>query len=168
MENKDTGLLLNKQNIDLQKDYFKEMVRLLGIKAIYKAPISSMKNYSLNGNLDTPYAEGIICGCIFEEHPTIKTMKTLGWATELSESASIIHVPFDLENLQVGGRFIIPSPLNEHEGKLFRIISISATMIYPASFACQIAPEYETKVEKSTLNDFTQSDFNLLTIHKKD
>ena len=36
MENKDTGLLLDKQNIELQRTYFKEMVTLLGINTIYK------------------------------------------------------------------------------------------------------------------------------------
>ena len=78
MENKDTGLLLDKQNIELQRTYFKEMVTLLGINTIYKQPETSTKTYSLNGDLEANYKPGIICGCIFEEHPTIKTMRRLG------------------------------------------------------------------------------------------
>ena len=34
-------------------------------------------------------------------------------------------------------------------------------MIYPASYACEIAPEYENTFEKSEL-DHKHSDFNLL------
>ena len=167
MDNKDTGLLLNKQNLELQRGYFNEMVTLLGINVIYKAPKNSMKDYSLHGNLEAAYEPGVLCGCIFDEHPTIKTMRTLGWNTELSESSSVIHVPFDLEGLQQGGRFIIPNPYKASEGRLFRIISISSTMVYPASFACEIAPEYETKTSASEIRDFTKTDFNLLNTDRE-
>ena len=168
MENKDTGLLLQKQDIELQRFYFNEMVTLLGINAIYKAPKKETKDYSLYGNLEADYENGIICGCIFEEHPTVKTMRKLGWNTERSESSSVIHVPFDLKGLQQGGRFIIPSPYDASEGRLFRIISISSIMVYPASFACEIAPEFETRSEKAQVHDFTKSNFNLLNTDRED
>ena len=168
MENKDTGLLLQKPDIELQRFYFKEMVTLLGINAIYNAPQKSTKDYSLHGNLEANYHPGILCGCIFEEHPTVKTMRRLGWNTELSESSSVIHVPFDLPGLEQGGQFIIPSPYDNSKGRLFRIISISSIMVYPASFACEIAPEYETTVEKAQVKDFTKSDFNLLDTDREE
>lgn len=168
MENKDTGLLLNKENIELQRHYFNEMVTLLGINTIYKAPEKGTKTYSLNGNLEAKYKPGIICGCIFEEHPTVKTMRRLGWNVERSESSSVIHVPFDLQGLEQGGQFIIPSPFDNSVGRLFRVINISSIMVYPASFACEIAPEYETTVEKAQVEDFTKSDFNLLNVGRDD
>ena len=124
MENKDTGLLLDKQNIELQRTYFKEMVTLLGINTIYKQPETSTKTYSLNGDLEANYKPGIICGCIFEEHPTIKTMRRLGWNTERADSSSVIHVPFDLPGLQRGAQFIIPSPFDATKGRVFRVIDI--------------------------------------------
>ena len=34
-------------------------------------------------------------------------------------------------------------------------------MVYPASIACELVPEYENTYEES-LNDFTNSSFNLL------
>ena len=162
MDNKDTGLLLNKQDIELQRFYFNEMVTLLGIYTIYKAPKEATKNYNINGNLEAEYEVGIKVGCIFEEHPTPKTMRRLGWNTELSESSSVIHVPFDLKGLQVGGQFIIPSPLDNSVGRLFRVISISTIMVYPASYSCEIAPVFETNTEQSQLHDYTKTDFNLL------
>jgi len=70
MENKDTGLLLNKNNLELQRKYFKEMTKLIGINVIYKAPRDS-KDYDLHGELDSKYYEPIKVGCIFDEHPTV-------------------------------------------------------------------------------------------------
>lgn len=166
MENKDTGLLLDKQNIELQRTYFKEMVTLLGINTIYKQPENNTKTYSLNGDLEANYKPGIICGCIFEEHPTIKTMRRLGWNTERADSSSVIHVPFDLPGLQRGAQFIIPSPFDATKGRVFRVIDISSIMVYPASLSCELAPEYESTVEKAQTEDFTKSDFNLLDINR--
>lgn len=81
--------------------------------------------------------------------------------SELQENSSIIHLPYDLQGLQQGALVIVPSGIDNKEGRLFRIINISNRMIYPASFACEIAPEYESTFEKSEL-DHKHSDFNLL------
>lgn len=70
MENKDTGLLLDKQNILLQRTYFNEMLRLRGINVIYRSPKASSKTYDLYGELDTFYNAPILTSCIFDEHPT--------------------------------------------------------------------------------------------------
>lgn len=77
MEDKDTGLLLNKHNIELNRMYFKQMTDLLGIKVLYRAPREG-KDYNGYGELDSYYYEPIIESCIFDEHPTQKTMKKLG------------------------------------------------------------------------------------------
>ena len=84
MENKDTGLLLDKQNIELQRFYFEELVRLKGINLIYRAPREN-KSYNGYGELDTFFYDPIVVGCIFEEHPNQWTMKKLGWNSELQE-----------------------------------------------------------------------------------
>lgn len=39
MEQKDVGILLREQNIKLQRHYFNETVKLIGIQCIYRAPI---------------------------------------------------------------------------------------------------------------------------------
>lgn len=161
MENKDTGLLLNKNNLELQRKYFKEMTKLIGINVIYKAPRDS-KDYDLHGELDSKYYEPIKVGCIFDEHPTVWTMKKMGWNSELSDSLSVIHVPYDLEKLQVGALFIIPSGIDNGVGRLFKVIRMSTTMIYPASIACEIGPMYEDEIDNSLVQDFTKSNHNML------
>jgi hypothetical protein len=160
MEKQDTGLLLNKKNIELQRNYFKEMTKLLGIQVVYRAPREN-KSWDRYGELDTFYYEPIAVGCIFEEHPTVWTMKKLGWNSEQNESMSVIYVPYDLEKLQVGALFIIPSGIDNSKGRLFRVVRMSTTMIYPSSISCMLAPEYENTFEKGQL-DHEKSDFNLL------
>ena len=41
-------------------------------------------------------------------------------------------------------------------------------MIYPASIACEIAPEYKTSDELTLTQDFTKTNFNVLVDHEED
>lgn len=160
MNSSDTGLLLNENNIKLHRRYFKEMTKLLGINVLYRAPREN-KTWDRYGELDTFFYEPILVGTIFDEHPTVWTMKKLGWNVEQDENIAVIHVPYDLDKLQVGSMFIVPSGIDGSEGRLFRVTRMSTTMIYPASIACEIAPEYKNTFEQAQLN-FEDSNFNLL------
>lgn len=162
----DYGILLNK-DIKLHRLYFKQMVKLLGINCIYKAPRKN-KDYNVNGDLEASYYNPIIVGAIFESHPDIKTLKKAGWVTELQEGSCILHVPYDLPHLEVGAQFIVPSGIDNSKGRLFRVVSLSTTMIYPASIACEIAPEYRTITQDSELKEFTNSNFNILLDNEED
>ena len=161
MENKDTGLLLNKEDIQLHRNWFKEMVSLLGIQVIYRSPRDSSKHYDGYGELFSFYNDPEVVGCIFDEHPTQKTMRKLGWDTEQMENLSVIHVPYDLPGLQVGALFIIPSGLDNAEGRVFKVITMSNIAVYPASVACEIGPVIENKFEPSQF-DYSHNTFNLL------
>lgn len=160
MDKVDTGLLLNPTNIKLQRQYFKEMTRLKGMQVIYRAPRED-KHYNGHGELDTFYYDPIAVGCIYDEHPNQWTMKKLGWVAELNEDVSVIHVPYDLDKLQAGAIFILPSALDKAEGRVFRVIKMSTISIYPASVACQIGPWYENTFEESQL-DHSDNNFTLL------
>ena len=52
MDNRDVGLLLNEKNIKLQRHYFNETVKLLGIQVIYRAPLKD-KHWDGAGELDS-------------------------------------------------------------------------------------------------------------------
>ena len=160
MEGRDTGLLLNKEDIELHREYFKEMVDLLGIIVLYRSP--KVKERDLYGEIDAIYNPPVPVGCIFDEHPTVWTMKKMGWNSELSEEMSIIHVPYDLKGLQAGALFIIPSGVDKSQGRVFKVHRMSTTMIYPASIACEIGPVFENEFEKSNLEDFKDTGFTLL------
>ena len=154
------GILLN-NDILLHRQYFIEMCRLIGINVIYKKPIKDDKYYDQYSELHSKYEPNKVIGCIFEDHPTQQTLKKLGWVHELQENASIIHVPYDLDGLQQGALFIIPSAYDKTQGRVFRVVKMSANMIYPASIACEIVPEYENDFEPD-LFDHTRNNFSVL------
>lgn len=158
--NSNYGLLLNQKDILLQRKYFEECVNMLGIKVIHRAPRPN-KHYTTYAELASNYFDPQAVGCIFEEHPNQRTMKKLGWNSELNESASIISVPYDLEGLQQGSLFIIPSAFDGTKGRLFRVVEITGIMIYPASLTCKLVPEFENTFTPDNYNHQYNS-FNLL------
>lgn len=154
------GLLLN-NDIKLHRGYFDEMIRLLGIQVIYRAPLPD-KHYTTYAEIESNYAEPILVGCIFDEHPTQQTLKKMGWVAELQQNSSFIHVPYDLPHLQQGALFIVPSGIDNAKGRLFRVVSMSTSMVYPASITCEIVPEYENTYVPETNDDYVHSTDNLL------
>lgn len=162
----DYGLLLNK-DIKLHRMYFQQMVKLLGINCQFRAPMGN-KTYNKLGDLETDYHPAKTVGCIFQEHPDQKTLKKMGWVAELQEGASIIHVPYDLQGLETGALFLVPSGIDGAEGRMFRVISMQNIMVYPASIACEIAPEYISSDEKVQIQDFSRHNFTVLVDYEED
>lgn len=161
MEQKDTGVLLNKQDIELQRKYFEEAVKLIGINCVYYAPREG-KVYNGYGELENFFYEPILIGCVFNEHPTIWTMKKLGWDSELEENAAIITVPYNLNHLVVGALFVIPSAIDNSEGRVYRVVAMNtSSMIYPSAITCRLVPEYKSSFENQQMN-YENSNFNLL------
>lgn len=165
MKNYDTGILLNSRNIKLHRDWFKQMTQLLGLNVIYQPPKDMSRNpkaYNQYGELNPEYERERVVGCIFDEHPTQKTMRKLGWNAEMSETTTIIHVPYDLPGLQAGARFIIPSGLDCAEPRIFKVLRMSNIAVYPASIACELGPVLDSELTEEQINDFDESNFNLL------
>lgn len=162
MEDTDLGFLLKGKNLKLHRQYFSEMCRLLGIKVLYRAPREETKGYNGYGELETFYTEPIKVSCIYDEHPNQKTMRKLGWDAELSDSSTVIHVPFDLPQLQAGCLFEIPAGIDGAPNRLFKVLRMTNIAIYPASVACELGPILEDKSEMSDTIDFTRSNFNVL------
>ncbi len=158
--NQKYGVLLQ-PSAKLHRQYFREMVKLLGIYVIFRAPLPN-KEYTTYGEIDSNYAPPQLIGCIFDESPTQQTFNKLGWAHELQGQSSIIHVDYDLEGLQQGALFIIPSGLDNAKGRLFRVVKMTNSIIYPSSIACEIVPEFEDTVVESNFYDYSKGSFNFL------
>ena len=94
MEQKDNYGLLLRPDVKLHRQYFKEMTRLLGIQVIYRSNKPD-KHWTTYAEIDSSYNPPMLVGCIFDEHPTQRTMKKLGWDSELSTDVSVISVPYD-------------------------------------------------------------------------
>lgn len=160
------GLLIKEKDLLLQRKYFTEMCNLIGVNVLHRAPRAG-KSYTTYSEVESNYFEAESVGCIFEEHPDQKTMKKLGWNSELSSAASVISVPYDLKGIQKGSLFIIPSAFNPKEGRLFRVTEISGIMIYPCSLTCQLVPEFEDTYSPNLYEHKTNS-FNLLNREEDD
>ena len=146
-------------DIKLHRKWFDEMVRLIGIQVVYRAPRKD-KHWTSFAEIESNYQPSIVIGCIFDEHPTQQTMKKIGWVSELQKDSSLIHVAYDTPDIQQGALFIVPSGLDDGKGRLFRCVKLTNSIVYPASIACEIVPEYEDTYQ-NTNNDFMHSSFNL-------
>lgn len=151
MDNRDTGLLLDEHNIKLQREWFEEMCLLLGIRAMYRFPFPESKDRDINGELRAIYSDEVPVFVIYEENPPHKTMKKLGWVSELDEGLSIISVPYDLPNLQEGCLFSLPAGFDGAQRRVFKVIKMSGINIYPASITCEIGPIYDSDFDRSQL-----------------
>jgi len=161
MKDQDTGVLLHQQDIELYRDWFKQMVELIGINVLYRAPRES-KQYDTWGELDANYYEPILIGCIYQEHPTQKTAKKLGWNAELSEGSILMVVPYDTPKLQVGSLFIIPSALDNSQGRVFKVIRMQVTAVYPSEITCELGPVLNSTFERSQSEDYSKSNTNVI------
>lgn len=153
------GLLLN-QDAKLHRQYFEEMTSLLGIKVKYFQPRPS-KHYTTYSEIKSNYFEPIYIGCIFDEHPTQQTLKKMGWVSELQEGSSVIHIAYDTPGIQQGALFEVPSGLDNGKSRLFRVVKLTNSIVYPASITCEISPEFTNTFEPSLLN-YKNSSFNIL------
>ena len=160
MEDREKYGKLITPDIKLHRIYFSQMTDLIGIKVLYYAPRKD-KTYTSYTEIVSNKEKPLVTGVIFEEHPSQQTLKKLGWVSELQENESIIHVPYDLPNIQQGAFFVIPSGIDCAEGRLFRVKRISNEIIYPASLSCAIVPEYEDTYSNAQ-KDYSHTSFNLL------
>lgn len=162
MEDKDLGILLKRNNLAVHRKYFEQMVRLIGIYVLYRAPREEQKEYDLHGELDALYCEPIRVGSIFTEYTDQKTMKKLGWNAERDETHPTLQVPYDTPGLQAGGLFIIPSGLDKAIGRVFKILDMNNSPIYPSCITCKLGPVMKNEFERSQTHDFTKTNFNVL------
>lgn len=139
---------------------------LLGVKLKHRAPRPD-KHYTTYAEIKANYYEPEEVGCIFNEHPDQKTMKRLGWNSELSTEPAIVSVPYDLNGLQKGSLFYVPSTFDNTPDRLFRVVEISAAMIYPASLTCKLVPEFYNTFSPN-LHDHKRNSFNLLRDEDED
>ena len=160
------GVLLRDSDIKIHRKYFEEMCKLIGVNVLYYIPKEN-KYWTTYAEIKTNFYDPILVSCIFEDHPNQYTMKKLGWDSELQENASLISVPYDLEKIQVGAIFIVPSSIDNTKGRVFRVVRMRNSMIYPSSITCELVPEYENTFSSSEFV-YKDSSFNLLNDEEED
>jgi hypothetical protein len=107
----------------IHRKYFEELVRLWGIQVFYRAPMEN-KHWNGYAEIESNYQEPIQIGCIFHDHPDQKTLKKMGWVSELQEDASLVDLPYDTPDLQYGALLFVPSGIEGASARLFRVVGM--------------------------------------------
>ena len=137
----------------IMRKYFQEALRLYGIDCNYYSIKEGTKSQNVNGEFSAEYNDPIPSQLIFDQVPTVTTLKKLGWVTEADKSAPLIHVNFDLPNIEVGCLFTIEDPLRPGKGRLFRITKLSVGIIYPMCVTAQVVAVLGDEPEKTLQPD---------------
>lgn len=138
------GLLIH-SDAQLLRNFFKEAAKLKGIQVKYQYPIDM--TFSIYAEEDPRgYSEHQILDIIFEENPSVKTLKRYGWITETAEDVPLMgHFPYDTYKLSKGCRITIPSPLEFGEDRIYVVTEIKTSLQFPEAWACKLAPVFSVK-----------------------
>lgn len=131
------------------KFYAKEALEMYGIPSEYYQ-CKPGRTFTTLGELKACYYDPVRTKVIFDQAPQVRTLKKLGWVTELDAQQPIVHVMFDLPGLEVGCLFNIKDPLTIDSGRMFRITKMSTGILYPATVTCQIVAIMGDEIEETT------------------
>lgn len=152
------GLLVGKDST-IFRSYFDEMAKLIGIQVEYQYPIDM--NFSLYGD-ENPlgFSEPELIDIIFDENPSIRTLKRYGWVTEGEErQPHTAQFSYNTKNLAKGCRIKISSNLYD-KGRLFVVTDITTNLEFPESYMCKLAPVFHNKKSEAKLEKDTQQSNN--------
>lgn len=134
--------LLNRQDSKIFRQYFKEMVKLIGIQVAYMyVKDQSMTIHSEDtSNLSAPIPLDIL----FDENPSIDTLNRIGWVSELNSQQPIIaNLPYNTPHLSVNCRIIVESTDGTPRPRVFKITKIQSDLEYPDAYTCAIVPVFD-------------------------
>jgi hypothetical protein len=92
--------------VEYHRKNFMESLKLYGVDSTYKSITSNQsESYDLYDDIEVSknatYSDGIPVKVTFEEVPTVKTLKNLGWYTKGDENIPILaHVPVKYEGTE--------------------------------------------------------------------
>lgn len=135
--------LLTQNDSEAFRKWFKEMAKLLGFRCGYQYPLSDEKTIHSEPNM--PMSIPIDIDIIFDENPTLDTLKKHGWVTEIGEQKPVVaQVPYDTPNLRRYSRIIIPPVGTIVDARIFEVTAISTILEYPDCWTVRLAPVYKT------------------------
>ena len=126
----------------------------------YQYPLNFDKTIHSEPNIEL--SDPIQMDIIFNENPTVDTLRKHGWATEINGNLPVIaQLPYDAPGLARYARIIIPPVGNVTRERIFEITAISTFLEYPDCWTVQLAPVYNSLKEK---NDYVDSNNEYLDI----
>jgi len=141
--------LLTKNDATIYRRFFKEMARLRGQTVLYQYLI---KNYeTIHGEvIPVKLSDPIAIDVIFNENPSIKTLKRLGWLSiDPDDKPYIMQMPYDTPNLTVDAEVSIQPVDSIGKPTRFRITEIRTLLEFPDCYTCRVAPVPESDDPKN-------------------
>ena len=152
--------LLTQQDSTVFRGWFEEMAKLLGFRVGYQFPLGDTKTIHSEPNM--PMSIPIDLDIIFNENPTLDTLKKHGWVVEIGEQKPVVaQVPYNTPNLQRYSRFIIPPVGTIIDERIFEVTAISTILEYPDCWTVRLAPVYKT-IQNS--HDFTKTNYSMIDV----
>lgn len=125
-------------DLEILRYYMDEKLDLYGIPAQYYQVKPGM-TWTVAGEMKANYFDAVRTKVLFDQAPTVSTLRKLGWLTELNgDTQPIVHVSYNLPGLSVGCVFEVKDPLAIDQGRLFRVTKMSVGIIFPAFVTCQL------------------------------
>ena len=131
--------LLTRDDAMRFRQYFKEMCKLHGISVAYQWITD--KKYTIHSEKNFKYSQPVRMDIILNENPSIETLNTYGWLSELEDTLPLIaYIPYDTPNLMVGCRITLATIKGTDRPRIFDITKISSSLEYPENYAVALAP----------------------------
>lgn len=145
------GLLTN-NDAKIFSQWFKECCRLRGISVKYVYPVT--ENVTIYSEIQPEFSDLIDLDILFDENPTVKTLKRIGWVSEDPEDKpAIAHLPIDTPYLMTKARILIPPIGQAIPGRWFEVTSIHSNLEYPDSYTVTLAPVFNSEKAKTNYEE---------------
>lgn len=140
--------LLNRQDARIFRQYFSEMVKLIGISVGYQYIVERQKTIHSedNSKLSMP----IRLDVLFDENPQVDTLNRLGWVSEINgQKPVVVNLPYNTPNLTVDARVIIESVDGVERPRVFKITQIVSDLEFPDAYTCALVPVFDQYTQKN-------------------
>lgn len=140
--------LLNREDSRIFRQYFKEMVKLIGQSVGYQYIVE--RKYTIHSEDNSKLSAPVRIDVLFDENPTVDTLNRLGWVSELNEQKPIIvNMPYDTPNLSVNARLLIESVDGTPRPRVFKITQIESDLEFPDAYTCAAVPIFDQYAQKN-------------------
>ena len=140
--------LLNRADSTIFRQYFNEMVKLIGQSVGYQYVVK--QELTIHSEDNRKLSVPIRLDVLFDENPSVDTLNKLGWVSEVNDQKPIIvNMPYNTPNLTVNARVIIESVDGVGRPRVFRVTKIQSDLEFPDAFTCALVPVFDQYVQKN-------------------
>lgn len=140
--------LLNRADSTIFRQYFNEMVKLIGQSVGYQYVVK--KDMTIHSEDNSDLSVPIRIDVLFDENPTVDTLNTLGWTSELNtQQPIVVNLPYNTPKLTVNARITVASVDGVQRPRVFKITKIVSDLEFPDAFTCAIVPVFDQFKQKN-------------------